>query len=138
MLARMYARRLKGYGAIGYGIGAAVADDLDSGLVRAALCITTRTRTRTGLTSWLKPGVLITTLTAPKLLILGTARRAKKASLPNPLHVYCTKIVSLWSSSETKVSTVSHRFDELDRERTMLNRSFSCGAPRRKQISLGP
>ena len=69
MLARMYARRLKGYGAIGYGIGAAVADDLDSGLVRAALGITTGTRTRTGLTSWLKPGVLITTLTAPKLLI---------------------------------------------------------------------
>jgi len=48
MLARMYARRLKGYGAIGYGIGAAVADDLDSGLVRAALCITTGTRTKDG------------------------------------------------------------------------------------------
>ena len=44
MLARMYARRLKGYG----GIGAAVADDLDSGLVRAALCITTGTRTKDG------------------------------------------------------------------------------------------
>jgi len=30
-----------------------------------------------------------------KLLILGTATRAKKAPLPDPLYVYCTKILSL-------------------------------------------
>ena len=31
-------------------------------------------------------------LTTRKLLILGTATKAKKAPLPNPLYVYCTKI----------------------------------------------
>jgi len=35
---------------------------------------------------------LITTLTARKLLILGSATTAKKAPLPDPLYVYCTKI----------------------------------------------
>ena len=35
-------------------------------------------------------GVLITR----KLLILGTATTAKKAQLPDPLYVYCTKIFS--------------------------------------------
>jgi hypothetical protein len=30
-------------------------------------------------------------LTARKLLILGSAIRAKKAPLPDPLYVYCTK-----------------------------------------------
>jgi hypothetical protein len=33
-------------------------------------------------------------LTACRLLILRNARRAKKASLPIPLYVYCTKIIS--------------------------------------------
>jgi hypothetical protein len=52
-------------------------------------------------------GVLIT----PKLLILGIATRAKKASLPNPLYVYCTKMLSLCSSAEAIfVATVSHGF----------------------------
>jgi len=37
---------------------------------------------------------LITTLTARKLLILGSATRAKKAPLPNPLYVYCTRTFS--------------------------------------------
>jgi hypothetical protein len=32
-------------------------------------------------------------LTARKLLILGTATTAKKASLPDPLYVYCTKML---------------------------------------------
>src|SRR5713226_3188976 len=32
-----------------------------------------------------------------KLLILGTATRAKKAPLPDPLYVYCTKMLPLWS-----------------------------------------
>ena len=35
---------------------------------------------------------LITMLIARKLLIPGSARRAKKAPLPDPLYVYCTKI----------------------------------------------
>ena len=35
---------------------------------------------------------LVTMLTARKLLILGSATRAKKAPLPDPLYVYCTKI----------------------------------------------
>ena len=35
-------------------------------------------------------GELITMLTARKLLILGSATRAKKAPLPDPLYVYCT------------------------------------------------
>ena len=35
---------------------------------------------------------LITMLTARKLLILGSDTRAKKAPLPDPLYVYCTKI----------------------------------------------
>jgi hypothetical protein len=34
---------------------------------------------------------LFTTLTAHKLLILGSATRAKTASLSDPLYVYCTK-----------------------------------------------
>jgi hypothetical protein len=38
---------------------------------------------------------LSSVLTARKLLIPGTATTAKKASLPDPLYVYCTKILSL-------------------------------------------
>jgi hypothetical protein len=44
---------------------------------------------------------LITMLRTRKLLILGTATRAKKAPLPDPLYVYCTKMPSLWSPAET-------------------------------------
>ena len=36
---------------------------------------------------------LFRVLTARKLLILGTATPAKKASLPDPLYVYCTKML---------------------------------------------
>jgi hypothetical protein len=36
---------------------------------------------------------LITVLTARNLLILGSATRAKKASLLDPLYVYCTKML---------------------------------------------
>jgi hypothetical protein len=35
---------------------------------------------------------LFSVLTARKLLILATATTAKKAPLPDPLYVYCTKI----------------------------------------------
>jgi hypothetical protein len=41
---------------------------------------------------------LITMLIAPKLLIPGSATTAKKASLPNPLYVYCTKMLSHFDS----------------------------------------
>jgi hypothetical protein len=41
-------------------------------------------------------------LTARKLLILGTATMAKKAPLPDPFYVYCTKIISAWSRADTK------------------------------------
>ena len=40
-------------------------------------------------------GELFRVLTTRKLLILGTATPAKKASLPDPLYVYCTKYFSL-------------------------------------------
>ncbi len=36
---------------------------------------------------------LSSVLTARKLLILGTATTAKKTPLPNPLYVYCMKMV---------------------------------------------
>ncbi len=42
----------------------------------------------------------ITMLTARKLLISGSATRAKKASLPDPLYVYCTKMFSLWNPAD--------------------------------------
>jgi hypothetical protein len=36
---------------------------------------------------------LFSVLIARKLLILGTATTARKAPLPNPLYVYCTKML---------------------------------------------
>jgi hypothetical protein len=44
---------------------------------------------------------LITILITRNLLILGTATKAKKAPLSDPLYVYCTKTLSHWSSAET-------------------------------------
>jgi hypothetical protein len=41
---------------------------------------------------------LFSVLTARKLLILRMARGAKKAPLPIPLYVYCTKIFSHFDS----------------------------------------
>jgi hypothetical protein len=38
---------------------------------------------------------LFSVLTTRKLLILGSATTAKKAPLPDPLYVYCTKMPSL-------------------------------------------
>jgi hypothetical protein len=46
---------------------------------------------------------LITMLITRKLLILGTATTAKKPPLPNPLYVYCTKMLSLWSRTDTRL-----------------------------------
>src|ERR1022692_4242729 len=39
-------------------------------------------------------------LTARKLLIPGSATTAKKASLPNPLYVYCTKMLVALSPAD--------------------------------------
>jgi hypothetical protein len=39
---------------------------------------------------------LFSVLTTRKLLIPGTATTAKKAPLPDPLYVYCTKMLTLW------------------------------------------
>jgi hypothetical protein len=56
-------------------------------------------------------------LTTRKLLILGTARTAKKAPLPNPLYVYCTKILFAFESNRHHMAaTVSHRFSEMERK----------------------
>ena len=43
---------------------------------------------------------LFTVLTARKLLILRMARGAKKATLPIPLYVYCTKILPGFHSAK--------------------------------------
>jgi hypothetical protein len=52
---------------------------------------------------------LITMLTARKLLIPGSATRAKKAPLPDPLYVYCTKMLfTLESNRQHMATTVSH------------------------------
>ena len=62
---------------------------------------------------------LITMLTARKLLILGSATRAKKAPLPDPLYVYCTKMLfALESNRHHMAATVSHRFAGMDRKST--------------------
>lgn len=61
---------------------------------------------------------LSSVLTARKVLILGTATTARKAPLPDPLYVYCTKMLSL--SQPHIATTVSHRFAGLDRENTQL------------------
>jgi hypothetical protein len=38
------------------------------------------------------------------LLILGTATKAKKAALPNPLYVYCTKTLFVLESNRHDVA----------------------------------
>jgi hypothetical protein len=44
---------------------------------------------------------LSSVLVTRKLLILGTATTAKKACLPDPLYVYCTKMLLALESSKT-------------------------------------
>jgi len=51
---------------------------------------------------------LFSVLTARKLLILRMARGAKKAPLPIPLYVYCTKVFSRSHSAKPPKSAVSH------------------------------
>src|ERR1700733_4143728 len=43
---------------------------------------------------------LFSVLITRKLLIPGTATTAKKAPLPDPLYVYCAKMLSLWSPAD--------------------------------------
>jgi hypothetical protein len=44
---------------------------------------------------------LITALIKRNLLILGTATKAKKAPLPNPLYVYCTKMLCTLEATDS-------------------------------------
>ena len=46
-------------------------------------------------------------LTARKLLILGTATTAKKAPLPDPLYVYCTKMLFALESDGHHIASYS-------------------------------
>src|ERR1700682_1777181 len=58
---------------------------------------------------------LFRVLITRNLLILGTATTAKKAPLPDPLYVYCTKMVfALESNRHHMAATVSHRFSGID------------------------
>ena len=62
---------------------------------------------------------LFRVLITRNLLILGTATTAKKAPLPVPLYVYCTKMLfDLESNRHHMAATVSHRFSEMDRKST--------------------
>jgi hypothetical protein len=60
---------------------------------------------------------LIRVLITRNLLILRTATTAKKAPLPDPLYVYCTKMLFPRESPDTIATTVSHLFDGMDREK---------------------
>ena len=61
---------------------------------------------------------LFSVLITRKLLIPGTATTAKKAPLPDPLYVYCTKMLfGLESHRQDITATVSHRFADTDRKK---------------------
>src|ERR1700692_4328488 len=63
-------------------------------------------------------GVEVITMLTARKLILGSATRAKKAPLPDPLYVYCTKILlGLESCKHSIAVTGSHRFAEMDGEK---------------------
>jgi hypothetical protein len=84
---------------------------------------------------------LITVLIARKLLIPGTATPAKKAPLPDPLYVYCTKMLfALESNRHHIAATVSHRFSEMDRKSTSLPAiprvTLSISSVRRLTVSI--
>jgi hypothetical protein len=62
---------------------------------------------------------LFMVLITRNLLILGTATTAKKAPLPDPLYVYCTKMLfAPQSNRHHMAATVSHRFSGMDRKST--------------------
>jgi hypothetical protein len=60
---------------------------------------------------------LFRVLITRNLLILGSATTAKKAPLPDPLYVYCTKCFFALESHRHRTATVSHRSVGMDRER---------------------
>jgi hypothetical protein len=53
---------------------------------------------------------LFSVLITRNLLIPGTATTAKKAPLPDPLYVYCTKMFLLRIPADWIATTVSHKF----------------------------
>jgi len=60
---------------------------------------------------------LFSVLITRNLLILGTATTAKKASLPDPLYVYCTKMLFAPEPRGYHIATtVSHRFAGVDQK----------------------
>ena len=64
---------------------------------------------------------LFRVLTARKLLILQTATTAKRASLPDPLYVYCTKTLFRrceWQIRQSKCqyATVFAEYEEIQTE----------------------
>ena len=62
---------------------------------------------------------LFSVLITRKLLIPGTATTAKKAPMPDPLYVYCTKMLCGLESHRHHIeTTVSHTFAGKHRERT--------------------
>jgi len=62
---------------------------------------------------------LFSVLITRKLLIPGTATTAKKAPLPDPLYVYCTKLFfALEPNRHHTATTVSHRSSGMDRKST--------------------
>ena len=54
---------------------------------------------------------LFRVLITGKLLILGTATTAKQAPLPNPLYVYCTKMLFAVESADTTTQRRQYPID---------------------------
>jgi hypothetical protein len=70
---------------------------------------------------------LFSVLITRKLLIPGTATAAKKAPLPDPLYVYCTKTPSALEFVQATVATsVSHKVRRGSTKRSSC--LFQCGA----------
>ncbi len=61
---------------------------------------------------------LSSVLTARKLLILGTATTAKKAPLPDPLYVYCTKMLFALESHRHTLRPQYPKFAVMGREKS--------------------
>jgi hypothetical protein len=65
-----------------------------------------------------------------KLLILGTATTAKKAPLPDPLYVYCTKNTLALSLQTPHSAHSIHRFAGLNWEKTLSPQATDLPFPR--------
>jgi hypothetical protein len=73
---------------------------------------------------------LFRVLITRNLLILGTATTAKKAPLPDPLYVYCTKKLCSGVPQTHIAPTVSHRFAGLNWEKTLSPQATDLPFPR--------